>query len=114
MPRDQINFPAEPVTVDAIPVIRDGMTEIAGAPESALSGVPTYGPAVHISWLRGENGHVQVAMVTNPEYLQVAIDHPNEDIGRTSIYSPPMTRDEINRMIRSLRRARDQVFGRDE
>ncbi len=111
MPRDQINFPAEPVrTADAIPVLRDGMTEIAGVPEP--SGAPIYGPAVHVSWMRGD--FVQVAMVTNPEYLQVAIDHPNEDIGRTSIYSPPMTRDEINRMIRSLRRARDQVFGRDE
>ncbi len=29
-------------------------------------------------------------------------------------YSEPLTRDEVNALIRALRRARDQVYGRDE
>lgn len=32
----------------------------------------------------------------------------------TEIWTDELTRDDINRMIRALRRARDQAYGRDE
>lgn len=34
--------------------------------------------------------------------------------GSETMYADPMTRDELNRLIRTLRRARDQAYGRDE
>jgi len=34
--------------------------------------------------------------------------------GSSIMWADPLTRDDLNKLIRALRRARDQVFGRDE
>jgi hypothetical protein len=99
MPREQINYPAPAVIVSG-------------------TGIAQRDPALHVSWasgdLDGEHGHVQVAFEADPSYLRMAIDNPNEQADRTSMYTPVLTRSEINRLIRVLKRARDSAYGKDE
>lgn len=107
MPREQINFP-----------------DLSAGP-SAPDGVPVHGeawrePALHVSWMSmpDENmepvgGHVQVAFEADPSYFTGAAKVPDSN-GRARVYSIALSRTEINRMIRALKRARDQVHGRDE
>jgi hypothetical protein len=105
MPREQINFPPlleQTEDYPAAPPGRDG----EGWRDSAL----------HVGWQAGSDaiGHVQVALESDLSYLRMALDSPNEADGRTSMYSPVLTRIEINRMIKMLRRARDAAYGKDE
>lgn len=70
-----------------------------------------------VSWLK--DSWVQLAIEADVSYLQFAADTPDgepltSDSQRSTVYTPPLSRDEVNHMIRTLRRARDQVFGRDE
>lgn len=59
---------------------------------------------VHVGWDR--SGYVQIA--TTGWYLGAEDDAP--EVG---IYAD-LNRDQINKLIRNLRRARDQAFGADE
>lgn len=69
---------------------------------------------VQVNWHR-EGEWVQVAIEGDLSYFRFVADHPNgETSDRSTVYTPPLSRDEINKLIRTLRRARDQVFGRDE
>jgi len=54
-------------------------------------------------------------MLEVPErYLKLALDSPNGDEpGTSQLWSPPLDRHEINRMIRALRTARDKAYGQD-
>lgn len=107
MPREQINYPD--LTVE----INDGNSF-----DVPVHDVKWHEPALHVSWLaqHDENmepvaGHVQVQFEADPAYFELA---GKASTGRTSVYSSVLTRTEINRMIRALKRARDQVHGRDE
>ena len=84
------------------------------APGAWADGVPTGGEdaVVQVGWHR--DSWVQVSIDAHPTYFRFAADHVDGEDGRTAVYTPPLSRDEINKMIRALRRARDQVFGRDE
>lgn len=47
--------------------------------------------------------------------VQVSVTrHEGGDAPKWSIHSEPLTRVQINDLIRVLRRARDQAYGRDE
>lgn len=109
MPREQINHP------------RPRSEE-----EPSITGKPTYArrgtagtscePTVHVSWLAHPQtgGWVQVAFEADSNYFEFVMQNPDAEDGRTTAYSPVLTRHEINRMIRALRRARDQAYGKDE
>jgi hypothetical protein len=101
MPREQINYPGAEMEMDP------------GTPGSSKV-IKVADPALHVSWHQAPAGHVQVAFEADPSYLKIALESPNEDNGRTSMYSPVLERVEINKLIRALRRARDQAYGRDE
>lgn len=58
--------------------------------------------AVEVSW--GRATHVQLATV-RPD--------GSEESGKEGVYSD-LTREQINKLIRLLRKARDQAFGADE
>lgn len=59
-----------------------------------------------ITWSRIENGgHVQMCTYKNDDTYKSEHDDP--------MYID-LDREQINRMIKTLRRARDQAFGRDE
>jgi|SRR5882672_9775225 len=110
MPREQINYP------DLEVLNKDGSNT------PPIHGEAWREPALHVSWLaqHDENtepvgGHVQVAFEADPVYLRFAADHISDPrTNRSLVYSSVLTRNEINRMIRALKRARDQVHGRDE
>lgn len=100
MPREQINYPQPKTAMCDSP---DGM---GGHLETRTN------PALHVCWM--PDMHVQVAFEADPSYLHVALGAVNEPDGRTSMYTDVLTRTEINRLIKMLRRARDAAYGRDE
>ena len=104
MPREQINFPVPTET-------HFGSCDGKGNSEQRVEIYTD--PAVHVTWHNVGNdhdGHVQVALECDLSYL--AKNTPDED--RRSLYSPVLSRSDVNKLIRVLRRARDQAYGRDE
>lgn len=88
---------------------------------------------VHVGWNKvGE--WVQVSLAVSPQYARFGIDQAAAEAKRfyagrddmqvdedtfvamqpVKLFSDSLTRTEINDLIRVLRRARDQAFGRDE
>lgn len=136
MPREQINFPHEhPAIVTGIsPADRWEPT----TSDDVAPGRVTYDyvePRLHVNWLKVDDfgaGHVQISIEVHPQDVISRADQASEILTRmsttpeegvvqtlssdTSIfqYTPPLSRDEINKLIRVLRRARDAVFGGDE
>lgn len=102
-----------------LPVVEVGEIHwkpVAGA-ESPGAWVPSHKPATRdaelaVGWHR--DSWVQVSIEGDRAYFEMAAGYPDAEDDRTSVYTPPLGRDEINKLIRTLRRARDQVFGRDE
>lgn len=101
MPREQINFPQllEP-TKDC--------------PATPAPGIKVWrDPALHVSWHPGS--HVQIAVEMDVSYARMAVEAPTDgEAERTEVFVPPLTRDELNKLIRALRKARDSAYGRDE
>jgi len=99
MPREQINT----VDLTATPVGAATIQHEAG---------------LHVSWHGGDDGHdghVQVALEADVSYLTFAAETPNgETSDRTLLYTPVLSRAEINKLIRTLKRARDKAYGADE
>lgn len=75
----------------------------------------TEDPSLEVNWSR-EYGHVQVSIdFSREQWLACAKDlEDNPDIIRKAIYTDALSRKDINDMIRTLRRARDAAYGRDE
>jgi hypothetical protein len=76
---------------------------------------------VEVSWGR-EGGYVQVAttcpdldraVTVAKEIVEFKAAHPDETLLTTG-YHADLDRARINELIRTLRKARDQAFGRDE
>lgn len=58
---------------------------------------------------------MQVALEADVSYLTFAVETPNgETSDRTLLYTPVLSRAEINKLIRTLKRARDKAYGADE
>lgn len=101
MPREQINYPHEPEPGTQVSKL-DG----CGPPDPCLE------PTLHVGWRKGS--YIQVSIEADGSYFRFATENPDTTTDRSTVYSEPLSRQEINKMIRSLRRARDQVFGCDE
>lgn len=109
MPREQINFPApfEP--------------HFDNSPDLAVHGESWPEPELNVSWTRAADhgmGNVQVSLLLPVGYVKhlgAALAEPDglEPSG-IGAFSPSLGRDELNRLIRTLRRARDQAYGADE
>lgn len=72
-------------------------------------------PSMDIDWNR-DHGYVQVS-IDMPRETWIERAKSIEDdsqIIKSAVYTNTLTRKEINHMIRTLRRARDAAFGRDE
>lgn len=85
-------------------------SELPFGPESSAQGV------VEVAWSREPAGHVQVAAkLFNDDGSQAMT---KDEADRRKLWSQgfyvDLDRDGINRLIRNLRRARDQAFGKDE
>lgn len=73
-------------------------------------------PSLDISWTREPAGYVQTSICFSRERW-IEIGKMLEDdhlVSEYSIYTDVLSRDEINNMIRVLKRARDQAYGADE
>jgi hypothetical protein len=75
---------------------------------------PGAGRAVaEVTWSR-EAEHVQVVTKCVEASTEGRLVHDDEGIHYTDGFWVTLDRNGINRLIRNLRRARDQAFGRDE
>jgi hypothetical protein len=107
MPREKINQAPE-----FIPCTHDGDCP-------PIHGEAWPEPEVHVSWTRGSDhgvGFVQVSLDCPHAYVEsFARDlEADSDAPTVSVFSPSLDRSAVNRMIQTLRRARDQAYGRDE
>lgn len=73
-------------------------------------------PELAVSWSNLEaSEHVQVFLDTPVTYLRSLADHVGDEARqRSKVWSVGLSRHEVNHLIRTLRRARNQVFGVDE
>lgn len=103
MPREQINFPE-------VQEIHSGSCDGKGNSEQRVEKYTD--PAVHVNWHSAgtdHGGHVQVSLECDRSYFE---KFPDEERGDR--YSPVLTRSDVNKLIRILKRARDQAYGKDE
>lgn len=83
-----------------------------GSVESAI----TYPEYVHVGWTVNQN-HVEIATVVPTGKIYSWDQQTNTHIeipATTPGWFVQLDRDGINAMIRALRKARDQAFGKDE
>ncbi len=73
------------------------------------------GLRAEVSWQPGSNGHVQLATTNNAtSFKDPEFANPDNPEGLFLGWHATLDREGINRLIRSLRKARDSVYGRDE
>lgn len=77
-------------------------------------------PIVNVNWLKSDvgTGHVQISIDVPMAAMYEATDTNRAATGdavasSSLVWTPPLERDEINKMIRALRHARDQALGAD-
>lgn len=90
----------------------------AGDEESSEEYGSTY-PEVYVRWAAGGHGNVQIHLVPYPdtpwEDLKVRDGHPVVwPMPKDEVFTGVLAREDINNLIRVLRRARDSAYGRDE
>ena len=110
MPKEQINFPAWQKTLHGLPAL-------AGSDEGATADVDD---TMFVRWNASDDGdgYIQLTFVHyEPQPwvdYEAAVAWPPGDLSASERYYGPLSRSEINRLIRVLRRARDAAYGRDE
>ena len=116
MPKEQINYPA-PFEPRCTCGGNEGCTNCP----PAIHGEAWPEPELSVSWGKANDygpGHAQVSMKLPGRYLKHLADSLESDTTPSpsgiGAFSPPLSRDELNRMIRILRQARDHAYGRDE
>lgn len=109
MPKEQINFPTWRKTLHGLP-------GLAGSDEGATAEIDD---VLMVRWHGGEtvDGYVQMSLVSQEPQPWADFDDavcwpvPNS---ASEHFTPVLSREDINRMIKVLRRARDAAYGRDE
>lgn len=77
-------------------------------------------PGLHVGWMpSGETGegHVQLCIEVDRRYTDFAAKQTDDVVGKGSplkIWSESLDRVQLNKLIRTLRNARDKAYGRDE
>lgn len=104
MPREQINYP------DRYETLPDGMSV---DPNAAPRDRADEEPSLHVNW--DNDGLVQVSINMTTDRIKRWSEHLNDAaVSHSAFYTPILTRTEINKLIRTLRIARDKAYGRDE
>lgn len=97
MPREQITYPPIVTENEGTPNERHVTREFTG---------------VSVGWNRA--GWVQVNLDLPTEALKKVLEsYTNDNRGDAVVYSDVLSRTDINKMIRALRKARDQAYGAD-
>lgn len=101
MPKEQINYPR------IRQVLQDGASITLPVASEVSDDV-----CVSVGWNR--SGWVQVTLETPTKHLaQVLASYANDNVGDAVVYSETLSREEVNKLIRTLRKARDQAYGSD-
>lgn len=98
MPREQINYPRK------IEVLQASSDE----PESIK--IDWEDPTLHVNW---DSNYVQVSINLTAARIKLWADQLDGET-HSAFYTPELSRQEINKLIRVLRTARDKAYGRDE
>jgi hypothetical protein len=95
------------------------MTQEIVLPKDNVDCMAMPGIRAEVLWRPGDTGFVQLA--TTNQHSTFTLDPEPETVTQSSITPTPLAgwhvtldREGINRLIRSLRKARDSVYGRDE
>lgn len=102
MPKEQITFAR----------VQEGVTGSTD-PDVPTVTLTRIDPEIRIVWNR--ESYVQLEFEADVSFFDsLAKSENGPDVSRISAYTPSLTREEINRFIRVLRRARDAAYGKDE
>lgn len=109
MPKEQINYPLWRKTLHGLP-------GLSGSDEGATADID---PVLMVRWHDGSavEGHVQLSIVRQETQLWKDFEEAESwppGNSTSERYSPVLSREEINRLIKTLRRARDSAYGHDE
>jgi hypothetical protein len=109
MPNEQINYPKW----------RDAPEMVHLSPSPGPGPVSRLEPVVQVGWAAAtgsEEGTVQLTMTKLDDVLtsQLGADGKPKKWPKSDERQVTLSRTEINKLIRTLRRARDQAFGQDE
>ena len=103
MPRQQINYP------------RPDLTQVD--PDTGVETPTPLGQILEFHW-DGNHGTVQVSMSIDTEILQRVLEQERREDGvmpeRIWFYTEALTRGDLQRIIKTARRARDDAYGADE
>lgn len=113
MPRERITSPSSTYTLDGNDF---DVLDSDSIPEGAVS---IQVPQLHVSWTKadheyGSSAHVQVALEVDARHVMERFASNTHETTRNWFYTDTLDRTTINLLIRTLRRARDTAFGRDE
>ena len=78
---------------------------------------PWVEPVFGINWMNGNDGnsHAQFFVTLDRKQIEAIMSSEEHDIdGTITIYSDTLSRYELNRDVKNLRKVRDQVHGADE
>jgi hypothetical protein len=113
MPREQINFPKDSLIINRFGLEIEHELDVDVPDSSVVVNEPT----LHVAWQNDNpdnEGHVQVYIDLDVNHLKHKIAGLSDDVIKSAIFTPSLSRQEINRLIRVLRTARDKAYGRDE
>lgn len=109
MPKEQINFPRWRKMEHSLPGMASEQAATAERDDTLF-----------VRWHDGTQveGYVQLATVSYKPCAWAdsddAVVWPSSALNPSETYSPVLSREDLNRLIKALRRARDQAYGRDE
>jgi len=122
MPNEQINHGQpylyrETTASDGVPSGYVTDTYTGGEPPAGWTVV--HEPSLHVHWDRQEArraGHVQVSLdLDRFDVLRTAAEVEQDGaITKRGIFTGALDRAELNHLIRTLKRARDAAYGKDE
>lgn len=126
MPKERIKHARTFATWQADSASVPGSEEIPGGlvsremlPGDSFANLPsdakiTEDTSLDVSWNRDAEW-VQISIEMTPDkWAELAENASGDGIEHYSIYTDVLSRSEINKMIRTLRRARDAAYGVDE
>jgi len=115
MPKEQINYVNLDPRSDNDPGgTGDVAVYVQWLPEQAEVVYFDGGGVSHSSALE-HDGWVQVGFEVDVAYAQRVADTPNgRNDRRTYVYSPVLHRRDVNKLIKTLKKARDRAYGAEE
>jgi hypothetical protein len=114
MPREQINYPSS----TGVLIYQGNELDYQPGASVPEGGEVFADPALHVNW-QSEGAdfgapHVQVSLEVPAGFLRSRAAGLDDSVSHTCLFTPVLTRQELNKLIRVLRTARDKAYGRDE